>query len=196
MPKHDFFPRLQPFYHPRERDLARWITLDGRLSEVEASLALLLTNLDVMPSGPTHVKDGGPSILVRSLYCFAVVTYVRCFNTGRRLQLKIQDIPGLGRRQIELHNELVAVRNRHLAHAVSNEEEAYIFLLREKGKVELKGFHVFHSVLASDSPATIRRFIALVKRVRRFVYATVCQVGDEVARTYFSERAKWKNLAC
>lgn len=196
MPKRDFLPRLQPFHHPRERELARWITLDGRLSEVEASLEVLLTKLDAMPSGPAHVKDGGPSILVRSLYCFAVVTYVRCFNKGRRLQLKIQDIPGLGRRQVELHNELVAVRNQHLAHAVSNEEEAYIFLLRDKGEVELKGFHVLHSVLASDSPATIRRFIALVKRVRKHVFATVCEVGDEVARTFFSQRAKWKNLAC
>ena len=196
MPKHDFFPRLQPFRHPRERELARWITMDGRLSEVEASLELLLTNLDAMPPGPTHVKDGGPSILVRSLYCFAVITYVRCFNKGRRLQLKIQDIPGLGRRQVELHGELVAVRNQHLAHAVSNEEEAYIFLRRDKGKVELKGFHVLHTVLASDNSAKIRRFIALVKRVRRYVFATVCQVGDEVARTFFSQRAKWKNLAC
>ncbi len=195
MPLDKLLPRLQPFRHQRERELANWLTLEHRLAEVEKALEMLLPLLAQAEPASAKGKEADASLLVRSLYCFAVVTYVRCFNSGRRQRLKIDDMTGVGRRQRELHDSIVATRNRHLAHAVDDEEETYIFLCRDPGKIELKGFHVLSVVLASDSLVTARRFLALVRRIRRYTNREASRVGDEVARTFFRRNAKWSKLA-
>ncbi|RYX80152.1 hypothetical protein EON83_29855 [bacterium] len=188
-------PQWFDFKHPSKEALAELSILDGRLVEVEQALERLLPALGhLTPVG----KSGGDkfdALLVRSLYCFAVVTYIRCFNSGKRLTLKISEIKGLTQNQLIFHERLRGIRNQHLAHAVSEEEAAHIYVIADAGTKCPIGFRVQNGVLASDGERDVKRMIALVKKVRKHVHMRSFQFGDEIAKAVFGPKAKWKKLS-
>jgi hypothetical protein len=190
------FSGFREFKHPRQAELSELLTLEGRLSEVAQALGALETTLGKMsPVGSGLNREPYDSLSVRSLYCFAVVTYIRCFTTGRRQTLEIANVPRIGKRQLELHRRIRAVRNQHLAHAVVWEEAAHVYLRVAEDDNKPYAFHVIQAVLASDGPEEIRKFRALVARVRAHVLTRVAAIGNEVARDIFGPKAKWSELA-
>lgn len=184
-------PRALGFEHPLKAPLERWLLLSNRLAEVGESLV----QLDELFSGAKkHRKDiDMPSEAVRQirpLYCFAVVTYVRCFGGGRRQPLQISDVPQLTVRDLQTHEDVRTLRNHHFAHAVLDEEGAHIIAIPPQAG--LKGGFVVHDiVLASAGAKDIRAFLKLVRKVRRFVKSKGAQAGDDLARAIFGPGATW-----
>ncbi len=48
-----------------------------------------------------------------------VIRYGRSFGQGRRPKLKIEQLPDLTAKEEALHNKIIAVRNKHVAHPVN-----------------------------------------------------------------------------
>ena len=162
-------PAAQEFEHQLKPELERWLILAARLREVREALTHV-SELFVK-GGPRRKKmllQGKEIRLVRALYCFAVVTYIRCFATGRRRGLKISDVHGLSARDLETHEDIHVLRNKHFAHPVADEEGASILIIQPRGS-RGAGFAVASSVLASSSPEDVRRFTSLVRRVARHI---------------------------
>lgn len=188
-------PGWSTFEHPSQDALAAILTVDGRLAEVEAAFDRLLEVERVM--GPQGNVDGQSydSLLGRSLYCFGVVTYVRCFNIGKRPTLRIEDVEGVTARQLQLHDSMRQRRNQHLAHAVSDEEAAHIYLVHSERHGRIASFHVLNAVLSSGGVGEARRMVLLVRRVRKHVQMRICKLGDEVAKSFFGPKATWRKLS-
>jgi hypothetical protein len=193
-------PRLQlshlsDFAHPRQAELCELLTVEGRLNEVTEALIALEKSLGSM-SKKNSVASHEPynSMHVRSLYCFAVITYIRCFTSGRRPTLDIAQVANLTPKQISLHERLRVVRNQHLAHAVVWEEEAHVYLRGGSKDQPPNGFHIIQAVLASDGPQEIRSFRTLVAKVKTHIHRRITAIGDEVARSFFGSKARWEKL--
>jgi hypothetical protein len=183
------------FKHPEKDVLADLSIIDGRLAEVEQALERLFLALGHLTPIETPGDHAFDAVLVRSLYCFAVVTYIRCFNSGKRLTLRISDIEGLTQSQVNIHERLRGIRNQHLAHAVSAEEVAHIYVVTAVGTGNPIGFHVQNGVLASDGERDVERMLALVKKVRKHVHKRAFKLGDEIARAVLGPKARWKKLS-
>jgi hypothetical protein len=189
------FPGWSAFEHPSQDALAAMLTVYGRLAEVEAAFDRLLEVEGVM--GPQGNVDGQPydSLLARSLYCFGVVTYMRCFTTGKRPTLRIEDVEGVTRRQLQLHASMRQLRNQHLAHAVCEEEAAHIYLVHSERHGRIASFHVLNAVLSSGGVGEARRMVSLVRMVRKHVQRRICKLGDDVAKDFFGPTATWRKLS-
>lgn len=184
-------PTALEFEHPLKASLERWLLLEGRLSEVERALLLLIENFDSATKvGPEIEMLPDKSSLVRPLYCFAVVTYMRCFGGGRRAPLKIDEVPNISERNRKVHEDIRLLRNHHYAHAVSDEEGAHVLAIPLQPGIRA-GFAVFEVVLAGPSEPDLKAFIALVRKIRRFVRVQEREVGNRLARATFGPTAKW-----
>lgn len=68
--------------------------------------------------------------LMQALYESAVITYARCFNSGRRDRITEQSISERGGPgALEHHRYIMQIRNRHVAHAVLPESDLVIGVL-------------------------------------------------------------------
>lgn len=79
-----------------------------------------------IPLIPDNSDDA--SLLAEALWTSAVVTYARCFGSGRRTRLVDDALAEATAPQRELHTKITEQRNTHLAHVVSNLEWSRVFL--------------------------------------------------------------------
>lgn len=194
MPRHQSpKPAALLFEHQLKPELERWLILAARLKEVCQALTSVTELLVRGGSRRTEIALGERDIqLVRSLYCFAVITYIRCFATGRRRGLNISDVRGLSPQNLETHEDVRTLRNHHFAHPVADEEEALVLIVRPHGS-RRAGFRVFDTVLASSSSSDVRRFASLVRKVARHVELKEHLTGDALAQAIFGAQARWRD---
>jgi len=64
--------------------------------------------------------------IAEGLVTASVVKYARCFVTGVRLSLKLDDLVSLDAESIAAHNYFFELRTRFVAHAVNPFEETYV----------------------------------------------------------------------
>jgi hypothetical protein len=185
-------PTALSFEHRLKPELERWLILAARLKEVREALSFVTELLAKGSSRRKEIELDGKDIqLVRGLYCFAVVTYIRCFATGRRRGLNIADVNGLTPIDLETHAAIHMLRNRHFAHPVADEEGASVLIVQSRGSRHA-GFAVFNVVLASSSSGDVRRFTALVRKVARYVELKENAAGDALAQATFGRQARRK----
>ncbi len=169
-----------------------WLTHDQRLEEVSTALTALAGRLRVGTSeAPSDLGNSDPTIIVRALYCFAVTTYVRCFNSGRRARIAFARIPRLTAGQRELHKSICSLRNRFFAHAVDDEEGSQIYIIPQQKGVTQAYLSVCHSVLASAGLAEIREFERLVSKVRAYVQREIQREGASIATRILGRSVSW-----
>jgi len=90
----------------------------------QACAALLLEQSAAKPSIWVKDQDSG-SIEKRALWTAALISYGRCFTGGLRMQweLPLSLTPEL----LACHERVITMRNQHLAHSVSDLEQAATF---------------------------------------------------------------------
>jgi hypothetical protein len=175
--------------------LERWILTSARLSEVLESLGQVLQILVRNGSRRREVAVDAKDIrLVRALYCFAVVTYMRCFTTGRRESLTIEEVRAVTPRDLALHEKIRRLRNKHFAHAVDDEEGATVLVVKKDAASRVVGFHIFSVVLASDTAPEVRRFMVLARKVARHASRNETVAGNALAAAVFGKGKRWKEL--
>ncbi|NDL61000.1 hypothetical protein [Phytoactinopolyspora mesophila] len=69
-------------------------------------------------------RDQADGLVIQALWSAAVVAYARCFGTGKRQAVSVADVEGLG--ALELHEWVMNMRNKHVAHAVNPFEKVDI----------------------------------------------------------------------
>jgi len=67
-------------------------------------------------------------LLAEALWTSAIVTYARCFGSGRRTRLADDALAAATAQQLELHKKVIEQRNTHLAHVLSKLERSEVFL--------------------------------------------------------------------
>lgn len=184
--------QLFEFSHKRKGELEGWLMIDGRLDEVcEALDALTVILRDWSRQTVSPPLAEGVAIQIRSLYCFAAITYIRCFSSGRRPRLDIAQVRTVTAKDRELHEDIRTMRNQYLAHAVADEEGAHVYLHAKPEERKPTGFLVLAVALASDGRPAIRRFAALSRKVRAFVRRCVASAGNDIARAFLGPGATW-----
>lgn len=181
-------PTYFEFEHPKKIELEEWLVVEDRLKEVTESLESVHKKM----GRSRKIRRVKEPTSVRPEYCFAVVTYMRCFAHGRNRRLSIDKIPGLTRTNAETHDGIRDLRNRFFAHAVDDHEGATVYLFAEPGQKRISGLTSLHIVLSSDSLQGVRNFMNLLAKVRLFVSLQINRVGDEIAQTYFGGGSTWK----
>lgn len=75
-----------------------------------------------------ELGDGdADSLVIQALWSSSVTTYARCFKDGKRLGLKRSDVEGFdGTGALALHQWIMDMRNKHVAHSVNPFESARV----------------------------------------------------------------------
>ena len=184
--------RIREFDDPRKRELEGWLVIDHRLREVEEALERVHKSLG--KARKVRRDIAGASGTTRSDYCFAAVTYMRCFSPGRHRRLSINDIPRLTAKNLKTHTDIRELRNTFFAHAVADQEGEHVYLRSLPGK-PIDGFAVISVVLLCDTKQGVRGFMNLVAKVRKYVQAQATNVGDKMAARFFGAGASWQVLS-
>jgi hypothetical protein len=192
MPSHQR-PKLvaREISHALRVPLENWLILGSRLREIEEVLDRLVSIYAAAgKKRPILDVPAEKGALMRPLYCFAVVTYVRCFGGGRRPPLRIDDVPRLTARNRQAHDEASRLRNKHFAHAVADEEGAQILAIPPQG-IHKAGFAVHEVTLSSPNLVGLREFLGLVRKVRRFAKRKEHEVGNVLAKAILGPSSTW-----
>jgi hypothetical protein len=169
------------FDHPKAKELADVIGLRSDLETARDCLRLLI--------GPP-ASLGGSSLLSRALYTQALVSYVRCFASGRRKWLRREffaDRPDLGVR----HDEDKEARDKHVAHSVDEREHVSIVVAAENPDAPAEGISVRSWFLVGEGPDDLRKFLELVEHVESHLAAEEKRLGDEIAELVLGSGSTW-----
>ncbi len=82
-------------------------------------------------------------VLLDALSTAALVRYSRCFTTGIRARLSIEELSTASPTDIDLHERIRGIRDWHIAHPVNEQEvhALYVFLMvHQKPQREPLGF--------------------------------------------------------
>lgn len=75
-----------------------------------------------------EVSEQKAFILQDAVVTAAVIRYGRSFGQGMRPKLKIEQLPNLTAKEEALHNKIIAVRNKYVAHPVNMQETHSIYI--------------------------------------------------------------------
>jgi hypothetical protein len=73
--------------------------------------------------------DGPNSSIAETLWAGALVTYARCFGTGKRSGLTRQDVIATDSDALTFHDNFMAQRNKHIAHSVNPFEQIEVGMI-------------------------------------------------------------------
>jgi len=69
------------------------------------------------------------ALLVDALSVSAIVRYCRCFTTGRRARLRIDQLPSATGADVNFHARLRGTRDWHISHPVNQQEAHALYLI-------------------------------------------------------------------
>lgn len=96
--------------------------------------------------------------------------------------------PELGAR----HEELKAIRDKHIAHSADNGEHVGIVIAAENVTGAAQGIGVRNWFFAGDGPEALKGFLELVEFVAAHLAAEELRLGNEVAKLVMGEGATWE----
>ncbi len=132
-----------------------------------------------------EVFESNDYTLMDALATAAVIRYCRCFATGVRSTLSIEDLPELTDEERELHQYLVNTRNKHIAHAVNQMETQGVFLgiwQDEQGSMEVTSAHVGRRTQIAINKDQGNQALALSSRWWKHVCDQIAAETPEVER--------------
>ena len=171
------------FDHPLKIELERLLTIQADLQRAIRCLGML-----VPPSSLLH--DSGT--IGMALHTQALVSYVRCFTTGRRKGLSANDTYAANPEYLSLHADIKALRDKHVAHAVGDDEHCTILVAAKDETAPAAGLGVRYWFYAGSDHKHMKRFLKLAEFAHKAVAEQVQQTGDELARTVVGPRATWR----
>ena len=111
-------------------------------------------------------------VLLDALSTAALVRYSRCFTTGIRARLSIEDLAIASPTDIDLHERLRGIRDWHIAHPV-NEQEVHALYVILDGSPEATtgaiGFSSFSSVELPLQPFEVSAMLELCEKWIRWL---------------------------
>ena len=122
-------------------------------------------------------------LIAKSLWTSALITYVRCFASGKRYGLTEKIYSELPGEPITTHRYYKDTRDKHIAHSVNTFEETVIGIIltgQESEPVEVLGVANLTADRISDSAEGVRQLGGLAKHARRYVAEKAQEAHNKV----------------
>ena len=106
-------------------------------------------------------------VLLDALSTSALVRYSRCFTTGIRARLSIDELTAASHTDIELHERLRGTRDWHIAHPVNEQEVHALYVILDGSPWATTGaigFSSFSSVNLHLQPFEVSAMLALCEK--------------------------------
>lgn len=161
---------LREYEGEHAQELAEWLSIGNDLIHVMEAAKKLIELMDAKNEDAT---------LQRALWSSAVVAYVRCFSTGRRVSLDPSVYKELEGDPLAPHQFYVDARNKHVAHPVNVFEETKIGLL-VGSKGEVRGVGNLSVFRIADDRQGVWRLGQLANRAHKFVSAKLEESQSKV----------------
>lgn len=97
-------------------------------------------------------SDRPETVLLDALSAAAIVRYCRCFTTGRRERLRIEQLPVATAAEIGLHERICDIRNWHIAHPVNQQEAHALYVIIDESPGATTGALGFSSCATAQIP--------------------------------------------
>ncbi len=184
--------RAWDFEHPRKEFLQELLSVAHSLEGAADAVAFLKSR--AQRGKIRKAKDESEFLIEISVYWYAVMSYMRCFTTGRHSRLDINAISKVTKAQREFHQSLREVRNKYIAHPTGHPFEGAMILLHATTESEHPNrFVSFHAKLSGETGRNLGIFARLLDCVLNHVHAQIEKVGDEIAVQYLGQDATWKS---
>lgn len=170
------------FSHPAKTELEHLLSLQGDIHRAKEALSFLQNT-------PRLFAESG--VIAGSLYTQALVSYVRCFTSGRRKGLDASLFDGAPE-LLEIHKDIKRLRDRHVAHPVSEHEHVAVLVAARDDKSQALGLGVRAWFYMGPAPADLKRFVKLVSFVDSHVNSQITLVGNQLAKELLGKSATWR----
>lgn len=170
------------FENPLKDELEHLLSTLGDLRRAKQALGYL-------HSSPGLFREGGA--IASALYTQALVSYVRCFTSGRRKGLDASIFDGHPK-LAERHKEVKGIRDRHIAHPVSELERWDVLVAAESETSGVVGLGVHNWFFVGGAQADIKAFLQLIAFVDKKVSVKLTAVGNALAKELMGSKATWR----
>ena len=168
------------FHTKTKTELENMLSIGADLNRAEETLDLLLQNY-------TAAGD-----MLAALYTQFLVSYVRSFASGRRKGLR--DDIFTDQELLAIHKEIKGLRDRHIAHPVSNHEQCIVLAaVPDLSRNELVGSGVRYSFFVADTPEKLSEYRRPLEAALVHVNAEVERLGNQLAQELLGEGHTWKS---
>ena len=172
---------LFKFEHPHKARLEDLQMIREDLSRAIQCVRLLL--------GPPPMHNHAP-VFASALQTQALVSYVRCFSTGRRTALKRNVFTP--RPELEkVHDEFKKLRDQHVAHPAGPHEHNELIVAAKSADSRAHSIGSYNFFFAGFPVKDLRRFLALLKFVDKQALAEENLLGNELARDLLGSRSSY-----
>lgn len=120
--------------------------IHGCLQDIQSSQELatrLLAELNAENPDP---------VLLDALSTATLVRYSRCFTSGIRVRLSIEELPTATPADVELHERLRGIRDWHIAHPINKQEVHALYVILDGSPTAMTGAIGFSSFSSVESP--------------------------------------------
>ena len=148
----------------------------GHLFAIQQDLGFVIRALDrLTPLIPDDSDDA--SLIAEALWSAALIAYTRCFTSGRRTALRFDDL-GLPQTIADLHRHLDSMRDKHIAHPVSDLEQVSVLSARAPdGEIHLLTLVDRH---IAGTPEQVVEFRHLVEAVLASIQPRMDRLAEVV----------------
>ena len=171
------------FDHPVKAELEHLLSIEKDLRRASTALHLLIAPSPLM-------REAG--VFGAALYTQALVSYVRCFSTGRRKGL-CQDIFAAKPELLAAHIDIKSIRDKHIAHPVSEHEHCNILVAAENADSPAVGLGIRYWFLVGGDEKQMKLFLKVIEFTSKHVRHEIKTKGNELAKKVMGSKATWKN---
>ena len=171
------------FNHPIKSELERLLSIQSDLRRTVSALQMLA------PPSPLMRESGSIGM---ALYTQALVSYFRCFASGRRKGLS-QDIFSSKPVFLAIFTDVKSIRDKHVAHPVSEHEHCNILVAASDANSQAVGLGVRYWFFAGGDDKHMKQFLQLAKFTDKHVSSEVRAKGDELSKEILGPRATWRS---
>jgi len=171
------------FNHPLKAEFEHLLSVEADLRRAATALRCLVSPSPVM-------LEGG--IFGAALYTQALVSYVRCFSSGRRKGLN-QDIFAKNPALLAAHADIKSIRDKHVSHPVSEHEHCNVLVAAENQDAPAVGLGVRYWFFVGGDQKHMRQFLKVTEFASKYVQREIKVKGDKLAKLVIGPRATWKS---
>jgi hypothetical protein len=139
--------------------------------------------------GPPPLHKHAP-VFATALQTQALVSYIRCFSTGRRTSLNREVF--LAKPELEKdHDEFKKLRDQHVAHPAGSHEHNELIVAADSQDSAAYGIGSYNFFFAGSVPKDLKRFLSLLLYVMKQAKEEETRLGNEMAREMISSKSSW-----
>jgi hypothetical protein len=171
------------FDHPLKASLEHLLSARGDIHRAKEAIQILV-------GAPMLFRESG--VVARALYTQALVSYVRCFTSGRRKGL---DTAIFSDREdmLTAHNEFKDIRDKHVAHPVGKLEHWGILVAAKDPNSPAVGLGLQNWFYVGAPLAELKAFLKLILFVENHLDDEVNRTGDLLAKAIVGPKATWRS---